>query len=324
MSLSHYPNGVTSFGIPVMPMGTYGNVYYVCQTANSVVYQDMLLKFGGEVYENDGSAILHTTIQSALDATVANREDYVFVCTDSSDYDITAALTMTKKGVHLIAPGGLSHNGGIPGNAVRIHQNTASTECLTITADCVEVAGFFFKGAADSDIINLSGTRWHNYIHHNFIGGTTTEGAAIYQIGGTGAVNQCTISDNYIMAGYSPGGSDVTISGCIGFTSNSSNRNLIARNIICTGQRTIVTAGVLLSGQDDLMLDNIFYEAVGGTLGDGTFTEAWNNGVTTIAMGNKLAMDTPANSGGTADKTNVLNYSSTDGGLYNTGLIEAS
>lgn len=322
MGVTNFPNGVSSFGQVLN--GNYGfgigNVYYVCQTTNTVVYADMVLKYGGQTYDNDGSALLHTSIQSALDATVANREDYVLVATDSSDYDLTAALTMTKKGVHLICPGGLSHNGGIPGNAARVEQTTASTEIITSTADCIEIAGFFFKGATDSDIINLSGTRWHNYIHHNFFGGSQTAGAAIYQIGGTGAVYQCTISDNYIMAGYNPIGSDKTISGHIGFTSGSSGRNLIARNIFCTGQRTIVTAGVYLGGQDDQLLNNIFHEAVGGSLGDGTYTKAWECGVTTIIMGNWLAMDTPANSGGTADKTNVENWSCTNGST----IVEAS
>ena len=328
MSVTNFPNGISSYGNIVGPGYGFGfgigNVYYVCQAANTVVYADMVLKYGGQTYENDGSSILHTIIQPALDVTVANRDDYVLVATDSSDYDITAALTMTKKGVHLIAPGGIAHNGGIPSNAVRIHQETANTEIITSTADCIETAGFFLKGATDSDIVNLSGTRWHNFIHHNFFGGSQTAGASIYQIGGTGAVNHCTISDNYIMAGYSPNGSDKTISGHIGFTSSSSNRNLIARNTFCTGQRTIVTAGVKLSGQDDQLMDNNFHEAVGGTLGDGTYTKSWDCGVTTIIMGNRLAMDTPANTGGTADKTNVNNLSCTDGGLNSTAVIEAS
>lgn len=322
MGLTNFPNGISSFGNVInggIGFGI-GNVYYVCQAANSVVYADMVLKYGGQRYQNDGSAMLHTTIQSALNATVANREDYVLVCTDGSDYDLTASLTMTKKGVHLLCPGGLSHGGGIPGNAARIHMATASTEIITSTADCIEIAGFFFKGATDSDIINLSGTRWHNYIHHNFIGGETTLGASIIQVGGAGAIWHCTISDNFIMGGYNPNADSKTISACVGFSSGSSGRNLVARNIICTGARTTVTAGVLTSGTNDMVMDNCFHETVVTGLQAGTFTESWNGSTTTVYINNRVAMDTPAESGGTANNTHVENWSASSGST----IMEAS
>ena len=300
-------------------MALYGNVYHVCQAANTNVYSALLERFDDQRYTNDDSLILHTDIQSALDATVANREDYVYVHTDGSDYDLTASLTMSKKGVHLLAPGGLSHGGGIPGNAVRLHQTTAGLACMTSTADCIEMAGFFCKGMIDSPIVDLSGTRWHNYIHHNFLGGAVTAGAAIYTITGAGAVFQCTISDNYIMGGYSPNAAQ-TISGLIGFTSGSSGRNLIARNYLVTGARITVTAGVVTGGTNDMVVDNIFHETVATVLTAGTFTEAWNGSTTTVYIGNKVAMDTPAESGGTVNNTHVDNWSATAGST----ILEAS
>ena len=314
MTITAFPNGVSSFGNIVGPGFGFGigNVYYVCQTTNTVLYADMVLRYGGQTYDNDGSAILHTTIQSALDATVANRDDYVLVCTDGSDYDITAALTMTKKGVHLIAPGGMSHGGGLPGNAVRVHQNTAATACVTSTADCVERAGFFYKGMIDSAIVDISSTRWHNYDHHNFFGGAVTAGAAIYVIGGSGAAFQNTISDNYIMGGYSPNAAQ-TISGCVGFTSGSSGRNLIARNYIVTGAVITVTAGVVTGGTNDMVMYNNFHETVATVLGAGTFTKAWAGSASTVYIENRVAMDTPAMTGGTVNNTHVENWTATSG-----------
>jgi len=132
--------GITNFDIVQANMflgGTFGlgfgNVYYVCQSTNTLPYADLVKKYGGRQYDDD-SYILHTTIQSALDATVANRNDYVIVVPDPSDYDITAALTMSKARTHLICPAGLGYN-GMPPNMVRIHQNTASTAWITVSAE---------------------------------------------------------------------------------------------------------------------------------------------------------------------------------------------
>ena len=307
-----------------MPVGlgfpfNIGNIYYVCQEANSSVYDYMWKKYKDRTYDTDGSKILHTTIQGGLDATVANREDYVIVCTDGSDYDLTAALTMTKKGVHLICPGGFTHGGGMPGNAVRIHQNTAATSCITVTADCVEIAGFFFKGMLDSNIVNLSGSRWHDYIHHNFFGGAVTAGADIFIVGGAADVYQSTISDNYIMGGYSPNAAQ-TISSCVGFTSASSGRNLIARNYIVSGAKITVTAGIKTAGVTDVVCDNYIIESVDAALGAGTFTESWDGTVSTVYINNRTCMDTAAESGGTASTTHCNNWEATSGNT----IIEAS
>jgi len=321
MTITNFQHGVSSFGSMVQPMygAGIGNIYYVCQEANSYVWADVRRKFAKHTYHGDGSNMLHTTIQSALDATVANREDYVVVCTDSSDYDITAALTMTKKGVHLIAPGGMSHCGGIAGNAVRIHQETAGLACVTSTADCAEIGGFFFKGMIDSPIVDLSGTRWHNYVHHNFFGGAVTAGAAIYIVGGAGASYHCTISDNYVMGGYSPNAAQ-TISGCIGFTSASSGRNLIARNFVVSGAKITVTAGIYTGGVTDLVCDNYIVESVDAALGAGTFTKSWAGSVSTVYINNRTCMDTAAESGGTASTTHCNNWEATSGNT----IIEAS
>lgn len=105
-----------------------------------------------------------------MDATVANRNDYVVVMPATGDYDLTAALTMSKARTHLICPAGIGW-GGITGNSARIHQNTAATAVITVSADNVEIAGFFFKGDAAStsgNQIDFTSTRWCANIHDNF------------------------------------------------------------------------------------------------------------------------------------------------------------
>jgi len=321
MSLTAFPNGITSFGMPVSPgfgMST-GNVYYICQTTNTVPYADMVLKFGGQTYENDGSSILHTTIQSGLDACVADRDDYVLINLDSSDYDITAALTMSLKGVHLICPAGLGAN-GMGMNAARVNIASALAS-ITLTADCVEMAGIFFKSFLNSThIINLSGSRWHANIHDNFIGGAwSSAGSACIGIGNaTGPMQQCSIHHNYI-TNYSPSamtGTDNAVSAFITLGPESSTRNLIADNILQTGANTTVATGIKAIGHGDMVLRNYLFETYAlNAVQTGIFTLGISAGVAVFCSDNKFGMATPANalSGGTADQSYCDNWEATSG-----------
>lgn len=321
-SAGPYWNGQSMLGA----MGV-GNVYHVVNNKDTAFAAEMVKKFKGSRYQ-DGSHVLYvhdalnTTItynalQAALDATLACRNDYVVVWPSGSDYDIAAALTMSKKSVHFVCPAGIG--AGITANAVRIHQNTAATDCIISTADSIEIAGFFFKGMADSPIITLSSTRWHNTIASNFFGGATTAGGAIYTIGATGAVYQCSIIDNYIMGGYSPTPAQ-TISGLVGFTSASSGRNLIKGNQFVTGAGTTCTAGLRLAGDNDLVVGNYFVETIAGVLTVGVFTKCWNTAANTHFSDNRVSMATPDGDGGTAHRTHTENWSSTGG----SAIIEAS
>lgn len=322
MSITHFPNGISSFGNVINPGFGFGvgNVYYVCQTTNTVVYADMVLKYGGQTYDNDGSAILHTTIASALSATVANRDDYVIVCTDSSDYDLTAALSMDKKGVHLIAPGGLGTN-GIGMNAVRL-DCTADASAMTSTADAIEFAGFFIKGYLNtSALILFSSTRWHNNIHDNFVGiKASSAGSANYGIFGAGACSHMAIHRNYVTV-YLPAamtGADNACAGGIVFTSGSCTRNVISNNIVTTGANTTMALGIQDVGDQAIISNNRLLEcpAFGGVYDASTLTLGIQSSVTSLVTDNRVAIATAGNAviGGTADQTYVQNFEGTSGG----------
>ncbi len=315
MPITDFPHGVSSFGLPILSTLGMGNVYYVCQVANTNAYTLLLERFGAETY-TDGSAMLHTTIQSALDATVANRNDYVFVTPDSSDYDITAALTMSKARTHLIAPAGLGHK-GFPSNAVRIDQTGAFSH-FTVTADTIEIAGFFFKGASGENIIDMSSTRWHAHIHDNFFGMSATDGSDNYGINGTGANNHFSIHDNYF-TNYLPGavtGTDNDLGSFIFLSSASNTRGLVRDNYFVTGVNTEVTSGINVAGIDIVIDDNVFLESVGsGGSQDGIFTLGITSGTGSMVLRNYFAMD-GANevSGGTSNESYTQNFESTSGG----------
>ena len=183
-----------------MPVGAnlmgVGNVYYVCYTTDTqgtTVYADMVQRFRGKKYKNDHSNILHTTIQSALDATVECRNDYVVVQPKNIDYDITAALTMSKKAVHMICPAGMGYDMGA-NNACRIEQTTDSFNVIQVSDAAVEIAGFYFKpdASASASIITLAANSYGLNIHHNYftLKGSVAAGAGILASGTGGAWGQ--------------------------------------------------------------------------------------------------------------------------------------
>lgn len=285
MTFTNFPQGITSFGNVVHGLVGAGNIYYVCQAANTHPYDLAVRRYGGENHL-DGSSVLHTTIQSALDATVANRNDYVIVTPDSSDYDVTAALTMSKARTHLIAPAGLGHR-GFPSNAVRIHQETAALDIITVSADTVEIAGFFFKQSTGDGIGLGAATRWHPHIHDNFFGMACTDGTDAYGIKGTGAVSHFSIHDNFF-TNYYPGamtGTDNDLGSFIYMSSAGCTRGLIADNIMTTGHNTEVTAGIQYSGCESWILRNYLGESLAhGASQTGILTLGIN-----VASGNYLA-----------------------------------
>ena len=296
-----------------------GNIYWVMQTTHG--YYGQFCKDRNFMYP-DGSYSVQSTIQAALDATVANRNDYVVVMPDNSDYDLTAALTMSKNRVHLICPDGIGNRG--MNNFCRIHQITATTQCIVVTADCVEIAGFFFKGydgtAKDApSIIHLSGTRWTAHIHDNFFGIGATASSSNYGILADGACSHFNIHDNYF-TNYSPTlltGTANDIAAFIGITSASSTRGIIARNVMHTGPNTTVASGITNVGTGMLVDSNYIWEnSAVGSYDAGVLTKGITLTSDGFATNNRIAVATASNAitGGTADASANQNFESENGG----------
>lgn len=306
-------------GLQAMGMGV-GNIYYVMQTAQTAIYPQFEADYQGTY--GDSSAIVHNTIQSALDATVAERNDYVIVYPDAGDYDITAALTMTKRNVHLICPGGLGGY-GFPTNAARIHQTTDDLACITVTADCVEIAGFFFKGDEGGNIIDLSGTRWHTVIHDNYFGIAATASSDNFGIYADGACSHFSIYGNNF-TNYSPGamsGTDNDVSAFISIAVNSSTRGLIRDNIMHTGGNTAVATAINAGGYGTFIIGNYIWEDLAfGATEAGTLTVGINTSADCMVADNRIGIVTAANAvvGGTADSSYVENYEGSSGGTLAT------
>jgi len=319
MTITNFQHGVSSFGSMVQPMygAGIGNIYYVCQQANSAVYADVKKKFAKHTYHGDGSNMLHTTIASALSMGVSNREDYFIVCSDSSDYDCLTTNTMAARNSHLICPGGMGSN-GMGMNSARVH-STGDVPAFTLTADCTELAGFFIKGYVNTAAnVLVSGTRWHVNIHDMFVGmSATSAGTANYGIYGSQA-NHASVHHNFV-CNYSPGAVTGTNNAIAALIYLNGTRGIVADNICLTGANTTVTSGMTIPLQNAVIARNYVMESCaisGGVADAGTLTSGIT-GANSVMIDNRIGVVANATSaviGGTADLSFIHNFASSDGG----------
>jgi len=261
-----------------------GHVYYVCQTGQSY-YDEIYAQMKG-TYPDDDSYILHTTIQSALDATVSDRNDYVIVLPDSDDYDLTAALTMTKKSVHLIGAGGEAGKGST--NAVRIHQATAATAIITLSAAACEISGFFFKVAASTQAITLITGGYSCNIHHNSFPMVVTGATnAAMIVGTTDGGGWGDIHDNIF---YSYSGNSATMAVAAVDINHSATFTRVCNNDVTIGDgntATICIRNLAVKGRTDF---NTFLEAaVDGGASAGVITNCVTTALSGSGIGNEAA-----------------------------------
>lgn len=311
-SILDLKNGSNALGV----LG--GNVYFVMKSTESNYPRFV------DDYEHDysdGSSSVHTTIQSALDACVAGRNDYVFVMPSSSDYDLTATLAMSKHAVHLIGLSSWYETGC--NNAVRVEQ-TAAVPVITVTASSVEIAGFYFKNyyvvdtTGNAGGIILGNSTYGQHIHHNYfamrLATATNEpmiGALIANTTGD-AGSWTTIERNFLQ---SQGGGSATIANIIGITSASATGTRIIKNVLAIGDtNNTATNGIYNGATKGIVSDNDFYAHQSPT-GAGVFTHCVRIHTSGCAYGNRgNVADGEIVVGGTDEKSFVNNMNSVAGG----------
>lgn len=147
MPLTNFPNGISSFGIPVMGGGSIppftGKYFFVKPYSGS----------DGNKGDNPSRAL--KTLSKALSLATANNNDVVFMIAESNtagsttDYQ-SAALNWNKDGVHLIG----INNGSFIGQRSRIAQlSTVKTieDLFTVSADNCLIANIeVYQGVATS------------------------------------------------------------------------------------------------------------------------------------------------------------------------------
>jgi len=283
-------------GEPVGSMLGIGNVYYVIQTTHP--QYSVFIRDRQGTYKNDDSAIVHTSIASALTATVTKRNDYVIVMPDTTDYDEDETLTMNKNNVHLICPAGL----GAPVGCMRgatIDPNS-SAHAITITARGVEVAGFWIRGQAEYYCISISGVYgggW-GYIHHNDCAITSTSssgtaaGGIIVSSTDAGAGTSQTIAYNRV---FTMAGTTATVVGGITASYTSAWLQVIGNHVV-VGNGCAMTFGIQNRGVMGIIADNYVYEAATSAgMSAGTLTVGIDVGESVFCVNNSLSIATTAN-----------------------------
>ncbi len=202
MGLTNYPNGVSSFGVPVMPGGfpTHGNIFFLNPTHPAA--SD----------DNDGSMDApFSTLAAAYAALTANQNDILYYIAGSSSITLSAALTWAKNYTHFIGVCAPTHIG----QRARIFQLstlTGASPLITISASgCIFKDLYIFQGVADAtSLINVQVTGGRNYFENvHFAGGghatQAIDGGASLALGGTQTCEEnlfyrCTIGVDTIDA----------------------------------------------------------------------------------------------------------------------------
>jgi hypothetical protein len=314
MGMVNYQKGLASFGVPIFGSLGIGNVYMVCKTTDTTVYADVQKRYG-KVRHSDGSMMLHaddgTTgsgIISALAATVESRNDYVVLMPSDSDYDITTALALNKKAVHLICPAGLGLERGAT-SAARIHQLTTATSIFAISDAAIEISGLWWKQYADVTHMTIAATSYALNIHHNHVPHiwSASPTANIICSGDGGAWGQ-VCHHNYFI---SQGGDDLTCAALITIGASATGARC-DYNDFFMGDGNIATIGIDNAATKGSVNYNNFMTA--GT--DGTWTHCIRIGSYGSAIGNRGCVgDGAIISGGSANVTNVDNMNAVDGGV---------
>jgi len=136
MTLTNYPNGISSFGIPVIGdiPPTFGNVYFVDYRNGS----------DGNTGKSTSKAF--KTLSKAYGAAVSNNNDVILIDGDSTVVE-TAMIDWTKNRVHVI---GLNGVGARMGNGAKVS--------LTATATATNIATLKVTGVRNT----FSNIKWMN------------------------------------------------------------------------------------------------------------------------------------------------------------------
>ncbi len=163
MTITNFPNGVSSFGLPVLPYGIPpGGEIFFLDPAN-----------GSDGYDGKTPDRAFATLAVAYAALTANQNDVLFYTGGSGSITLSAALTWAKNYTHFIGLCAPTH----AAQRCRIFQLstlTGASPLITISATgCIFANFYVFQGVADAtSLIDVSVTGGRNAFHNvHFAGG---------------------------------------------------------------------------------------------------------------------------------------------------------
>jgi len=299
-----------------IPM-TAGRIFYVIGSRTEPAYADLLRRNDKYLDGVEKVYVGGPGIQSALDACVSKRNDYVIVLPSTVHYDLTTPLIMSKKNVHLLCPAGMGHGVGST-NALLIHQNTANTNIITLTGDSCEIAGFWFRTftSTTASVIQFSEASKGQCanIHHNTftqqLSGATNGYAISGAAGGSG--NYSNIHHNR----FTVTGNGLTLTHCVKLLTTQS---VFANNDMHAMNGATIGIGVQCVGVGSVIKNNYFYahpSSVGiaaSAFGACIYVDATNDSTCVIGNIGAVATGTMVQ-GGTNDVMYSRNFGAVDGG----------
>jgi len=225
-------------------------------------------------------------IQAALDACVESRNDYVLVLPSNNDYDLAAALTMSKRDVHLLGMDYLFNKQETGSNsATKIHQ-IADYDAITLTGGNCEIAGFYFKNYNNQGTIVCTGAVADcAHIHHNHFNMNATTTSGVPQVDFAGASSSFALIEKNTFA---TNVSSLTFASIVSISSSCTWAKVLDNNFMIgdTCVATIVINNLSYKGQTH---DNDISVLSGGGGATGTITNAITIGGGT-AFGNRMAI----------------------------------
>lgn len=146
MPVTNFPNGVGSFGVPVLPgpIAPLGGPI----TTGKVLFVDVTNGSNGNTGTDPSSPLL--TIVYALSLCTSGAGDIIYVMPGT--YTVTASITVSKNKVSIIGLGG-----GRPGfQGVNLTASSVGAALFKVAANNVTVAGITFTGEASRACVDCS------------------------------------------------------------------------------------------------------------------------------------------------------------------------
>ncbi len=301
---------------------TLGKIFFVGHGEDSFV-KNLLHEFPTDsdgvprVYLTTTSAATdELAIQAALDACVAGRNDYVIVLASNDDYDLAAAITMSKRDVHLIGMDYLFNKLETGSNsATKIHQY-GDFDIITLTGGNCEIAGFYFKNAVNQGTVMVTGgAADFSHIHHNHfsMNATTTSGVAQVDMASSSSSFQVVERNT-----FATNSSNLTFDSLINIGSSNTWARVLKNHFII-GDGCTVTSVIRNLAYKGVVNDNDIQAANGGGGATSTITNCITIGGGS-ASGNRMAVvnttTTDLSGGGTYSF--VENYNGLNGGTLAT------
>ena len=232
----------------------------------------------------------------------------------NTDYELTTALTLSKKCVHLLAPAGLGNDVG-SNNACRLDQNTSTLAVFTVSDAAVEIGGFYIKNDPGYTALDLAQNAYAPNIHHNsfiMLYSSTTGEPAIDNVVTGNSLNDGgswgSIERNWFVGAQS----FTTLAKIINYHSNCT-AGRIRYNEVTIGDGGTVTCAFYNNSVKGSVDYNVFKS--GGGASGGTFTHCVHVHTSGSAIGNRAtALEGCIVTGGTDEVSFSDNMNSVAGG----------